>query len=303
MELSGYLFDIKHYSIHDGPGIRTTLFFSGCPLKCLWCHNPEAIFENQIMNSDELRLHHRQSDCIQCGSCIEICTSKAISMTGNGLSIDFSRCTGCGNCIEKCPSNSIFTLARSYRVTELIDIIEKDAFFYKDSSGGVTISGGEPFYQPEFLFKLISELKKREINVCIDTSGYFKTDLLKDVKDVTFLYDLKLVNDEKHLHYTGVSNQLILKNLVECDKKNIDIIISIPLIPGINTDSDDIEGFIAFIKGLNNSHSVRLLHYHEFALNKYERLGLQYKLKEVKRDDSIFRRIEEQFKTSGLRIQ
>ncbi|HOO31810.1 MAG TPA: glycyl-radical enzyme activating protein [Thermotogota bacterium] len=302
MEVSGDLFDIKHFSTHDGPGIRTTLFFSGCPLSCWWCHNPEGIFEEQIRLRDRYVLHHDQKSCIQCGTCMAVCPSGAILLENGQTQIDNNKCTGCGLCINRCPGNAIYSLTKKYTISEIMKIVRKDAIFFKESGGGVTLSGGEPFYQSKFLFDLIHELRKDDIDVYVDTSGYFHSGLIERIEEVSLLFDLKLIDDTKHRKFTGVSNELILKNLFKCDEKRINTVISIPLIPEINTGEDDVDQFIQIIVSLKNIKKIRLLQYHDFAIGKYKKLGIPYKLKALKKDEEQYNRIREIFIKNGISL-
>jgi pyruvate formate lyase activating enzyme len=236
--------------------------------------------------------------------CVDNCPTNAITLTENKISIDNTECSYCLECIRFCPSNAIYTLADAYKISDLIDLINKDFVFFKESGGGVTLSGGEPFYQSDFLLKLISELKKNKIDIFIDTSGYFETELIDNLSDVSFLYDLKVIDNSKHFMYTGVSNDIILKNLIKCDKNNINTIISIPLIPGLNTDDEDINDFVDFIKSLKNIKRVRLLKYHDFAKSKYKKLGLEYKLENLvlKNVDELYNSIRRIFIKNGIDI-
>lgn len=263
------IFDIKRYAIHDGPGIRTTVFFKGCPLHCLWCHNPEGI-------RPEPELIFKKNRCITgCRICMEVCPQKAISQNDTGVSIDRKLCQVCGTCAEFCPVNALEKAGKEFSATELLEQIEKDKVFFKESRGGVTFSGGEPLLQHVFLANVLEECCHRKIHTCLDTSGYAASDVVERVARWTnlFLFDLKVVDDQKHKDYTGFSNQLILKNLRLLDTSGVPLIIRIPLVPGLNDSKEDIRQAGEFIRSLKHIMRVDLLPYHDIAVQKYIRLN------------------------------
>ncbi|HYE81655.1 MAG TPA: glycyl-radical enzyme activating protein [Clostridia bacterium] len=258
--IQGTIFNIQKYSIHDGPGIRTTVFLKGCPLTCSWCHNPES----QAFGS-ELMLYEKR--CIGCGKCTEVC--------GHDALLDRSKCTSCGSCAEVCYSKARELAGKLVTVPEIITQLEKDSIFYDESGGGVTFSGGEPLSQPEFLLELLRQCKKREYHTAVDTSGYGTAETLRAVSGMTdlFLYDLKLINDAKHIKYTGVSNKLILDNLNLISQLGNKVYIRIPLIPGINDDESNIRATARVIQDTPAVQQVNILPYHNIAADKYTRLG------------------------------
>ncbi len=265
--MSGVIFNIQKYSIHDGPGIRTTVFLKGCPLSCSWCHNPES-------QSFEKELLFFSNRCINCGECLRVCKNMRKA----------ELCTKCGSCAEVCCTNAIELAGKEISVEALIKELEKDVIFYDSSKGGVTISGGEPLGQSEFTLELLRECKKRDINTAVDTSGYGNADALEKIAGLTdlFLYDIKLIDKEKHIQYTGVSNDLIHHNLKMLSDNGKKIWIRIPIIPGINDDAANIEATAKLIKSTSGIQQVNLLPYHNTAMDKYKRLNKKYALQDVK---------------------
>ena len=267
---TGTIFDIKRYAIHDGPGIRTTIFLKGCPLRCWWCHNPEGI-------APDPQLTYWEDRCSGCYECIAICPNDAISRTNEDehITINREKCDLCARCIHVCPSRALEIIGREVSVDEVMREIERDILFYDESNGGVTFSGGEPLMQIHFLNSLLERCKEKDIHTAIDISGYAPFEYIDGIRDNVdlFLYDLKTMNDEKHKEYTGVSNERILKNLKELSKKGDRITIRIPIIPGINDSDGDIREFAQFILSLNGRNEISLLPYHQAARAKYKRLG------------------------------
>ena len=272
---TGVIFDIKKFAINDGPGIRTTIFFKGCPLSCAWCHNPESVaFQPQKM--------FNASKCIAsegCTECADACPSDAITFRDGLPFVDGTRCTMCGACADACPTLAIEMVGRNMTVAELMKIIENERIFYDESGGGVTFSGGEALAQLPFLINILDACGDADIHRTLDTTGLTSTEnLLKVAERVElFLYDLKLMDSNKHKKFCGVENSLILKNLRALAESGANINIRIPLINGVNSDLTNLTETAKFIASLPGAQSkpiwVNLLPFHNIAEKKYERLG------------------------------
>jgi len=266
---TGVIFDIKRYAIHDGPGIRTTVFFKGCRLHCSWCHNPEGQDLKPELSFNETR-------CLKgCTECVKNCAQEALSRIDQYISLNREECDLCGDCAQACPTEALEIIGREMSVEEVMKEIEKDRVFYDESRGGVTFSGGEPLMQPEFLNALLEECKKRNIHTILDTSGYASLEDLNKIEDKVnlFLYDVKMMDEKKHKETTGGSNKQILENLKKLSEKGKKIVVRIPVIPGVNDTEGNIAqiaGFIASLKGVND---LSLLPYHKGGSQKYMRLN------------------------------
>ena len=266
------IFDIKRYAISDGPGIRITIFFKGCPLSCSWCHNPES-------QSPEQQNLYTASRCIGAQDCIEVCPNDALTLAPEGIVTDLNLCKLCGKCAEACPTKAIEMSGRYYSTHELLQIIEKERVHFEQSGGGVTISGGEPLMFPEYLIELLALCKQAGIHTAVDTSGFEGKEILLKVAEFTdlFLYDLKLMDPILHKKWTGVDNKLILENLkVLIDKKKA-VNIRVPLIKNVNAGEQNLLATAQFISELNGKKlSVNLLPYHPIGQGKYKKMGIPY---------------------------
>ncbi len=294
--MKGIIFDIKRYSLHDGPGLRTTIFFKGCPLRCLWCHNPES-------QNLKPQIVWYENKCMGCLDCYNSCIERAIDIT-NGISIIKNRCTLCYECIKICPTGALKLIGKEYEEKRLLKEILKEEPFFEDG-GGVTISGGEPFVQYNFLIELLKLLKKEQLHIALDTTGYVETDkLLESARYVSlFLYDLKIMNPEQHKKYTGVDNTLILNNLLALDDNNAKIAIRIPIIPTINDDKKNLTSTLEFLSKLKNIETIDLLPFHNMMMDKYRRLKSPFLLKNIKKPSK--ERMEELstfFKSHGFKV-
>jgi pyruvate formate lyase activating enzyme len=264
----GIIFDIKRFAIHDGPGIRTTIFLKGCPLRCHWCQNPEGQESNP-----EIIL--RSSRCAkECNKCVSVCPQDAVSKDGNFIEIDKAKCDLCAKCEDVCVYDALEVVGREVTVQEAMDEIEKDKIFFDESGGGITFSGGEPLIHMDFLEALLKEIGKKNIHVTLDTSGYVSFEDMDRISDKVdlFLYDLKIMDDEKHEKYTGVSNKLILENLRNLTEQENSVAVRIPLISGINDDNQSIHMFVDFLQSLKNIKQINLLPYQRGGCEKYKRL-------------------------------
>lgn len=270
-ELRGRIFDIRKYSIHDGPGIRTTVFLKGCPLRCQWCHNPEGI-------SPRTHLTYHPDRCIGCRECEKACPNGVRHL--ESVSGDNPQCVLCGECILACPTNALEMIGRDMTVSEVVEEVLKDEVFYDQSGGGVTFSGGEPLLQGEFLVRCLKACGARGLHRAVDTTGYADTATLEMVSRHTdvFLYDIKHMNPLTHTRLTGVSNERILQNIRFLAERKARVIVRIPVIPGINDDDENMGLTGAFISTLPGVDTVHLLPYHGAAESKYSRLGLPYSL-------------------------
>jgi len=263
----GLIFDIKRFAIHDGPGIRTTVFLKGCPLNCLWCHNPEG-------KAREREFMWWKEKCVGCRDCENACTKSAISFYDDSLLLDKRKCDLCGACVNVCHSQALKLIGKEMTVAQIMKEIEKDMLFYDESRGGVTFSGGEPLMQPFFLHGLLKACKERGVHTAVDTCGHTNSDVLLEIsKHVDlFLYDVKVINDEKHIKFTGVSNKLILDNLNMLSKIRQKLIVRFALIPGVNNDKEDILELGAFVSSLENVKEISILPYHKGGIEKSKRL-------------------------------
>jgi len=269
--MSGDIFDIQRFSINDGPGIRTTVFLKGCPLNCFWCCNPES----QLATPELLYL---ESLCTRCGRCAAVCTNGATRDNQDGLpDIDRARCVACGECVKHCTAGARSIAGRTVTVAELMETIRKDQLFYRNSGGGVTLSGGEPTVQSQFCQALLAECHRWGVNTVLDTCGYVRWEVLKPILAHVDLvhYDLKHLEDARHMVGTGVSNEIILNNVRRIAKCGIPIVIRVPLIPGYNDTSDHIDLVGRFVESLNVAR-LDLLPYHQLGVNKYRRIGREY---------------------------
>jgi pyruvate formate lyase activating enzyme len=274
---NGIIFDLRRFSIHDGPGIRTTVFLKGCPLDCWWCHNPES-------QSPKIEKYFRPARCIHCMACLEGCPEKAITEVNGLIQTNQERCTLCGECAQVCYSEASEMAGQRVSVEYVLAEIKRDLLFYDESGGGATLSGGEPLMQAAFTQSILQACREEEIHTALDTSGFAAWEIIDRIRPFVnlFLYDLKLLDDAQHRHYTGVSNRLILDNLQKLSAAGHAIHIRIPIIPGVNDSLENLQASAEWIARLKNIQRVDLLPYHNSAAAKYERLGLVYRLPDLK---------------------
>jgi pyruvate formate lyase activating enzyme len=271
---TGIIFDIERFAIHDGPGIRTTLFLKGCPLACWWCHNPEAV-------GGRPQLAFFAEKCIGCGRCFAACPEGVHEPAADGSRVMHrERCTLCGRCVAECCSGALVVEGREISVEKAVTELSRDRPFYETSGGGVTLSGGEPLAQPAFSAAVLERCRAEGMHTCLDTSGQAPWDDLERALRWTdlVLYDFKLADPERHRKYTGVGNDLILGNLAKVDARGMPIEVRVPVIPGVNDDVENIAATAAFLAPLRSVRRVTLLGYHRFGESKYRRLGRAYRL-------------------------
>ncbi len=275
------IFEIQKMSTEDGPGIRTTVFFKQCPLRCIWCHNPESIFKKQ-------QLEWFKHKCIGCKTCIETCKQSALSFQEDGLHIDRDKCISCGECEDACPSTALHMLGKWWSLNDLFHEVQKDKAYYIKSKGGITASGGEPTAQPEFLLEFLKKCKEEGISTALDTCGYASKEVYKQILSYVdlILLDIKEIDSDKHKIFTGVPNEKILENAIwfsqyvkENGKK---LWIRTPIIPNYTATEENIDGIGEFIvKRLNNiPERWDLLSFNCLCADKYTRLGMDWILKD-----------------------
>ena len=268
-DTKGIIFNIQHYSIHDGPGIRVTVFMKGCPLRCIWCQNPES---QQL----QPELFFNIEACTGCGQCVEVCPNGAIAIVGGKSKTNRKLCSGIGKCAEICPNEARTLMGRAVTAGEVFKEVNGDSIFYRRSGGGVTLSGGEPLAQIEFSISILKLCKNAGIHTALETSGYSKWEIFGRLLDYTdlVLYDFKNMDPNKHKEDTGVSNNLILENAKRVyHERHLTMLARVPVIPGYNDSIENIEATARFIANeLGKDVKVNLLPYHRLGETKYERL-------------------------------
>jgi len=278
---SAYITDIQRFSVHDGPGIRTIVFLQGCPLSCKWCQNPESISFSPVLMME-------QAKCIKCGECIPVCPQKSIYVDESSeIATDRFTCNTCGECEAVC-----FALARrlsSKLMTdkEVFGVVIRDETFYLNSGGGLTLSGGEPLCQIEFCESLLGMCKKAGISTAVETCGFAGwSNIERVISEIdTFLFDLKMYSSKLHEKWTGVSNELILENLKKLSGLNSNIIIRIPLIPGVNDTNEEFTLMIDFLCAFPNSYDIHILPFHHIGSSKYTQIDLRYELENINEEN------------------
>lgn len=273
----GLISFIQKYSTKDGPGIRSTVFFKGCPLGCLWCSNPELI-------RSESDLLYKQEKCARCGTCIEVCPQEALSFNPQNLIVvNRDKCDGCGDCVDACPEGALELVGRLIGVDEIIKELLKDKVFYETSDGGVTFSGGEPLWQSGFTARVARELKAASVHTVLDTAGDVTWCRFEEVLDDIdlVLYDLKAADRNLHRQLTGRDNDLILENLRKLSKKQVPLFMRLVVVPGLNDEMADFKSRLAIIQELQSVERIDILPYHRYGAGKYARLGLDYTLRDL----------------------
>jgi pyruvate formate lyase activating enzyme len=265
--ITGLIFDVKRFALHDGPGIRTSVFLKGCPLRCVWCHNPEG-------RSPYPELALRPTRCLGCAACVEVCPRGAVVEHNGRFLVRRDRCEACGRCAEVCYSGARERVGRRVSPEELLAELEKDRDFYAQSGGGVTFTGGEPFFQARFLNEMLRLAKARSLHTAVDTCGYADWDDIERCLPWTdlFLFDLKVMDEKKHRRFTGVGNGQILHNLRLLVSRGARVQVRIPVVPGANDDPENWRATAAFLTSLPEVPPVELLPYHRLGESKFERL-------------------------------
>ena len=274
---SAVITNIQGYSIHDGPGIRTVVFFKGCPLSCQWCANPECL-------SKKPQIGFIKSLCQQCGKCLDVCPNNAIRPGEDAYRIDHSRCESCGKCSDHCSYGALVRYGNLMTVEETWDAVKRDKMFYDTSGGGVTVSGGEPMLNSGFVRELFELCQENQIGTCIETCGFVESDVLIEVLSVTdlFLFDLKHMDSDIHRKYTGQSNKKILENVASLIDQGADVMFRQPLIPGFNDSFENIEVTAKFLAGLGeDAMRLQIMPYHRMGRDKYKALNMKYYMDEV----------------------
>ncbi len=296
--MKGIITNIQKYCVHDGPGIRTTVFFKGCPLKCWWCHNPETQNKrNEIMFYEDR--------CSKCMRCINNCPVKAIDIQNGKPKINYDKCIKCEKCCDVCLNDAREYIGREVSPDWLIKELIKDNVFYEQSNGGITISGGEPMLQADFLKEILGKCKTYGLHTAIETCGYAKWDEFEKILNCVdlFLFDIKLMDSNKHRKYTGVENKLILDNLKKLSANNAEIIIRMPIIKGVNDNFEHVDNVIRFISNLQIT-EVNLLPYHKMGMDKYKRMDLQYKMNgdEIPTDEQM-KKLALRFSENSIKVK
>ena len=279
--MNGIISDIKRMSVHDGPGIRTTLFLKGCPLRCLWCHNPENL-------RTEPSLSYTEKLCVGCGACVAVCPH-GVHRFENGMHrLQHNACVNCGACIAECLTGALKLYGRTSTAEEAAQLLLEDADFYRQSGGGVTFSGGEPLLQSAFLREVMQLLKAHGVHIAVDTCGAVPWSAFEDVLPYAdlFLYDIKHPDPEMHKKGTGAGNERILENLRRLHESGAPVEIRTPVIPGYNDAEETLLQIAAILKPYGNITCWRLLPYHSMAKGKYQALGMDYPIQETEMPDN-----------------
>jgi len=287
---TGTIFDIQRSSLHDGPGIRTTVFMKGCPLRCAWCHNPEGLTASPLLS-------FLPEKCIGCGRCLPVCRPQGHRITEGRHELDRSKCVACGLCARECYAGALEMIGRDVTVDDVLEIVLRDRFFYESSGGGLTLSGGEPLLQAAFCKALLQQAKQVGLHTCVETCGQYSYDRLEAVAPYVdlFLYDWKESDTARHLASCGAGNERILANLRALDGDGRRIRLRCPIIPGFNDRPDHFEGIAGLARSLHNLEGVELLPYHPLGVSKLRRFGLDHEpLPQAQTDipDSLSRWVE-----------
>lgn len=267
--MKGLVFDIQKFSLHDGPGIRTTVFLKGCSLRCFWCQNPEGLSSKQ-------ELQYLESQCINCGMCFSVCPVGAHTIRDGIHEIDRDKCTLCGECVKACPAKALQFTAREMEAREIVEQVLNDKIYYDLSGGGITLSGGEPLVQADFSSEILRLCKSNGIHTAIETAFNVEwSEVEKVLPNLDLIMaDIKAVDTEIHKHGTGVNNKRILENLQRIAKQDIPLIVRVPLMPGVNDSDEDISNIAQLVKNFPNLRYLELVPFHRLGESKYRSIGL-----------------------------
>jgi glycyl-radical enzyme activating protein len=295
---TGMMLQLQRFSLDDGPGIRTTVFFKGCNLRCVWCHNPESIHPYA-------EVAFAPDRCTRCGACAAICKHAAQICDAEGRRLDRAACLRCMGCVESCAAGALTLLGHEMDAAQVMKDVLRDRAFYDRSGGGVTFSGGEPMLQPAFLLELLIASKAQGLNTAVDTAGNVPFEDLFTVLPYTdlFLYDIKAFDPRVHRRCTGVDNQRILENLRRLGRSNACLWVRLPYVPGLNHDDTEIASISSLLKGIRGIARVELLPYHRYGESKYENLGLPYAYEGTSPLDGGIRRVLAMYKEHGLAVE
>ena len=288
--MEGSIFNIQRYSLQDGPGMRTTVFLKGCPLKCLWCSNPESQDPEPIVSN-------RYTACKHCGKCAAVCPQQAVETAEEGIHIDRSKCVGCGRCVEACFYDAMHWTGETVTADKVMKTVLRDKLYYENSGGGVTCSGGEILLQPDFVAEIFRRCREAGIHTNADTCGFGTEEAVRKVMAFADLcyYDIKHMDPEKHREYTGVTNEVILRNLELTLSLGVRTVVRVPLIPEHNADEAHLQALCAYVKGLGDGvDSICFLPYHSYGENKYRMIDRVYPLAGLRKltDGEIARAVE-----------
>ncbi len=266
--MNGIIFDIQKFALHDGPGIRTVVFLKGCPFNCVWCCNPESINPEPQLGFDE-------NKCIGCSLCIAECPTKALNKTCEKIIVNFESCTACGNCIDHCSKNALKVYGYETDTASVLKEVMKDADYYRNSGGGLTLSGGDPLFQFDFAFSILSEARALGLNTCVESEGFGTIDQFRKLLPLVnhFFFDYKITNDALHKKYTGVSNSVVLENLNFLVSNNADITLRCVLIPGINDNDEHFRAIADISNKYPSIKAVEVMPYHDYGSGKYKQIG------------------------------
>jgi len=292
----GTVFNIQKFSVNDGPGIRTVVFLKGCPLRCLWCSNPES-------QLPKVQVLWDSGKCIDCGHCADICPVNAVTRQDTQVRIDHAKCVACGACIRECPAHALKAEGEKKSVQQVLDVVLQDLPFYEESGGGLTLSGGEFLMQPKFSNNLLMAAKEEGLHTCCETTGYAKPEVFSEIAEHLdcLLFDMKHWDAQRHLQATGVTNELPLLNMKHAISAGKDVLPRIPVIPGFNDSLTDAEGLSGRLHEVG-ADRCQLLPFHQFGENKYTLLGADYSYRDKpalhKEDLESYRRV---FLDHGIR--